>query len=48
MVTARLPNASLASDLNLVRDSWDDAGLKSVTRIGVALARATIAAAVYS
>ena len=48
LVTARIPNASLESELEKVRNSWDDAGLKSVTRIGDALAPSTIAAAVYS
>ena len=48
LVTARLPNSGLESDLEEVRNSWGDAGIKSVTRIGDALAPATIAAAVYS
>ena len=48
LVTARIPNASLESELEKVRNSWDDAGLKRVTRIGDALAPSTIAAAVYS
>ena len=48
LVTARLPNSGLESALEQVRDSWNDAGIKSVTRIGDSLAPATIAAAVYS
>ena len=48
LVTARLPNAELESGLEQVRDSWADVGVKSVTRIGDALAPATIAAAVYA
>ena len=48
LVTARLPNSGLESALEAVRNSWDEAGIKSVTRIGDALAPATIAAAVYS
>lgn len=48
LVTARLPNASLETELGMMRDSWGDAGIKSVTRIGDALAPSTIAAAVYS
>ena len=48
LVTARLPNSGLESALENVRYSWDEAGIKSVTRIGDSLAPATIAAAVYS
>jgi dimethylamine/trimethylamine dehydrogenase len=48
LVTARLPNSELESGLEQVQSSWADAGIKSVTRIGDALAPATIAAAVYS
>ena len=48
LVTARIPNASLEPELEKVRNSWDEAGLKSVTRIGDANAPSTIAAAVYS
>ena len=48
LVTARLPNSGLESALEAVRNSWDEAGIKSVTRIGDALPPATIAAAVYS
>lgn len=48
LVTARLPNSALESGLEEVRNSWADFGIKSVTRIGDALAPATIAAAVYS
>ena len=48
LVTARLPNFGLESALENVHYSWDDAGIKSVTRIGDSLAPATIAAAVYS
>ena len=48
LVTARLPNNTLALGLEAVQGSWSDAGIKSVTRIGDALAPATIAAAVYA
>ena len=48
LVTARIPNSSLEYELEKVSNSWDIAGLKSVTRIGDALAPSTIAAAVYS
>ena len=48
LVTARLPNSELESGLEEVRNSWDNAGIKSVTCIGDALAPATIAQAVYS
>jgi dimethylamine/trimethylamine dehydrogenase len=48
LVTARLPTSELESGLEEVRNSWADAGIISVTRIGDALAPATIAAAVYS
>ena len=48
LVTARIPNTLLDYELEKVRNCWDDAGLKSVSRIGDALAPSTIAAAVYS
>jgi len=48
LVTARLPEKGLADDLEARRDAFADAGLKSVTRIGDALAPGTIAAAVWS
>jgi dimethylamine/trimethylamine dehydrogenase len=48
MVTARLPDNVLARDLEARRDAWADAGIKSVTKIGDALAPGTIAAAVWS
>ena len=48
LVTARIPNASLESELEKVQNYWDEAGLKSITRIGDANAPSTIAAAVYS
>ena len=48
LVTARLPNSELEAGMEKVRNSWADAGVKSLTRIGDALAPATIAAAVYS
>jgi len=48
LVTARLPNSELETGMEKVRNSWADAGVKSLTRIGDALAPATIAAAVYS
>ena len=48
LVTARIPNTLLDYELEKVRNCWEDAGLKSVSRIGDALAPSTIAAAVYS
>ncbi len=48
LVTARIPNTLLESKLEKVRNYWGDAGIKSVSRIGDALAPSTIAAAVYS
>ena len=48
LVTARLPEKGLADALEARRDSWRDAGLKGVWRIGDALAPGTIAAAVWS
>ncbi len=47
-VTSRLPNDSLWHGLKGVEDSWAEAGIKSVTRIGDCLAPGLIAAAVYS
>jgi len=47
LVTARGPQARLFFDLENDPDSLDDAGIKSVTRIGDCLAPSTIAAAVY-
>ena len=48
LVTARRPNSGLKIGMEKARNSWVDSGVKSVTRIGDALAPATIAAAVYS
>ena len=48
LVTARLPENSLATALDAQREAWKDAGIASVTTIGDALAPATIAAAVFS
>jgi len=48
LVTARRPNSELETGMEKARNSWADSGVKSVTRIGDALAPATIAAAVYS
>ena len=47
-VTARLPKDDLARDLNAKPDALKDAGIKSVTALGDALAPSTIAAAVYA
>ena len=47
MVTARLPHNDLAKALQARRDEWADAGVKSVTLIGDALAPGTIAAAIF-
>jgi len=48
LVTARLPRKALAQSLREQSESWGDAGLRSVTVIGDALAPGTIAAAVWS
>ena len=48
MVTARLPNESLALDLAARAADWADAGVRAVTTIGDALAPATIAHATYA
>ena len=48
VVTSRLPEDSLAQELFARQDQWADAGLKSVTAIGDALAPGTIAAAVWA
>ncbi len=48
LVTARLPEETLWSALDARRAEWAEAGLVSVTRIGDALAPATIAHAVYA
>ena len=45
--TARLPEEGLWQDLERRRANWADAGLKTVTRIGDALAPGTIAAATF-
>ncbi|WP_262313387.1 NAD(P)-binding protein [Acidiphilium sp. AL] len=47
MVSSRLPVANLARELDARQTAWADAGLKSVTTIGDALAPGTIAAAVF-
>jgi dimethylamine/trimethylamine dehydrogenase len=47
LVTARLPNETLALELGERRDEWVDSGLRTVTAVGDALAPATIAAAVW-
>lgn len=48
LVTARLPRLGLAQELRARESEWTDAGIKSVTVIGDALAPGTIAAAVWS
>ncbi len=48
LVTARLPEKTLAHDLEAHRPAFADAGLSGVTVIGDALAPGTIAAAVWS
>jgi len=48
LVTARLPEKNIAEELDARRAEWGDTTLKSVTRIGDALAPGTIAAAVWS
>lgn len=48
LVTARLPDDSLATELYARRADWADAGIEAVTVIGDALAPATIAHATYA
>ena len=48
LVTARLPKGTLAAELESRRETWADAGLRSVAAIGDALAPGTIAAAVFA
>jgi dimethylamine/trimethylamine dehydrogenase len=48
LVTARAPEKVLGDALEARRAEWSDAGIKSVTAIGDALAPATIAHAVYA
>lgn len=48
LVSARLPNDQLWHDLNEQYDSWQSAGLDTITRIGDCLSPGLIAAAVYS
>jgi dimethylamine/trimethylamine dehydrogenase len=47
LVTARLPDDSLARELRARTHDWADAGLLSVTAVGDALAPSTVAAAVW-
>ena len=47
-VTSRLPNDRLWEDLAARRDEWEEAGVRSVTRVGDCLAPGLIAAACYS
>ena len=47
MVTARLPNDTLALELRAAEDRWAQHGLVSVTAVADALAPSTIAAAVW-
>jgi len=47
-VTSRLPNDGLWEELAARRDEWEDAGIRSVTRIGDCLAPGLIATACYS
>jgi dimethylamine/trimethylamine dehydrogenase len=47
LVTARLPEESLLTDLQNRTDQWAESGMLSVRAIGDAFAPATIAAAVY-
>ncbi|CCB67171.1 MULTISPECIES: FAD-dependent oxidoreductase [unclassified Hyphomicrobium] len=47
MVTARLPDHKLATELEARRSEWSAAGLMSVSTVGDALAPGTIAAAVF-
>jgi dimethylamine/trimethylamine dehydrogenase len=47
LVTARLPEENLLTDLTNRADQWVESGMLSVRAIGDAYAPATIAAAVY-
>ena len=47
LVTARLPNESLAEELLARRGEWDGAGIRSVRAVGDAFAPGTIASAVW-
>lgn len=47
-VTARLPNDALWRDLHARADTWSDAGITAVTRIGDCYAPGLIAAATYA
>ena len=47
-ITARLPVDRLYSDLEQLRDRWDEVGIATVTRIGDCWAPSTIQQAVYS
>jgi dimethylamine/trimethylamine dehydrogenase len=47
-ITARLPVDGLYTDLDDMRDRWDDASIASITRIGDCWAPSTIQQAVYS
>ncbi len=47
-VTARLPTDRLHTDLEQLRDRWEDSGIVSVTRIGDCWAPSTIQQAVYT
>jgi dimethylamine/trimethylamine dehydrogenase len=48
LVTARLPEDSLALELERQRSAWTGAGIESLAVIGDALAPATIAHATYA
>ncbi|WP_194304064.1 FAD-dependent oxidoreductase [Chthonobacter albigriseus] len=48
MVTARTPDLALFHALSARENEWAGAGIRSVTRVGDAVAPGTIAAAVYS
>jgi dimethylamine/trimethylamine dehydrogenase len=48
LVTARLPRNEIAIGLAEAREAWPDAGIKSVSTIGDALAPGIIAAAVFA
>jgi dimethylamine/trimethylamine dehydrogenase len=47
LVTARLPDDSLVTELQARRPDWEDAGVLSVRAVGDALAPGTIASAVW-
>lgn len=48
LVTSRIPNDTVWTDLLQLREQWQEAGIKTVKRVGDCLAPGLIAAAVYA